>query len=107
VRYHLCLLSVASALGLTPLRASHDDGPRHGDQDASAPQKGEIRKGMTADEVRVRLGPPTKVARQILFRRHLEQWTYDAPIGLRIELDCVRGQNAQVASVHSLRSKRR
>jgi hypothetical protein len=62
-----------------------------------------VGRTMSADEVKRRLGPPSRVARQILFRRHLEQWTYATP-PICIELDCVRGQEMQVVSVHSLRS---
>jgi hypothetical protein len=65
-----------------------------------------VKQGMSAGEVRDRLGAPKKVARQILFRRHLEQWTYDAPIPVRVELDGVRGQEPRVVSVHPLRSEK-
>jgi hypothetical protein len=64
-----------------------------------------VGRTMSADEVKRRLGPPRRVARQILFRRHLEQWTYGTP-PVCIELDCVRGQEMQVVSVHSLRSEK-
>src|SRR5262245_47567465 len=71
------------------------------------PQKsGDVRKGISAKEVQASLGLPRKIARQILYRRHLEQWTYDAPISVRVELDCVRGQEPHVISVHSLRSQK-
>jgi hypothetical protein len=61
----------------------------------------QIRPGMTASEVIESLGQPQRVARQILFRRYLEQWTYDAPAGLVLELDCLRGQDPRVLTVHA------
>ena len=69
--------------------------------DVPGAQKKQAEVGMTDSELLEVLGRPKKIARQILFRRHLEQWTYDAP-PLRIELHCVRGQKARVTSVHSL-----
>src|SRR5262249_47747457 len=66
----------------------------------------DVKPGMSAGEVRDRIGSPKKVARQILFRRHLEQWTYDTPIPVRLELDGVRGQEPRVVSVHPLRSEK-
>jgi hypothetical protein len=63
-------------------------------------------KGLTTHQVTERLGEPKKIARQILLGRHSEQWTYDQPSALHIEFRGVRGQEAQVVSVHSLRSKK-
>lgn len=65
-----------------------------------------IVKGMTGNKLRNHLGEPTRIARQILLGRHVEQWTYAEPVGLRIEFNGVRGQEIQVVSVHSLRSKK-
>lgn len=58
---------------------------------------------LSAVETRQLLGPPARIARQILYRRHLEVWTYDSP-GLRIEFDCVRGQEPLVISVQKTSS---
>jgi hypothetical protein len=63
---------------------------------------GPVRPGMTPDEVRRRLGPPRRVARQVLYRRYLEQWVYDGPDAVRIEFDCPRGQRPQVLTVQPL-----
>jgi hypothetical protein len=65
-----------------------------------------VKEGMRTDQVIALLKPPKKVARQILLGKHLEQWTYDEPIALRIEIRGFRGQEAHVVSVHSLRSKK-
>jgi hypothetical protein len=58
-----------------------------------------VRRGMTPAEVRQILGPPARVARQILFRRHLEQWIYDQPEAARVEFNCVRGEEPYVLTV--------
>ena len=80
------------------------DEPAPGDK-AGAGDNG-VQKGMSPDRVQKLLGRPKKIARQILFRRHLEQWTYDPPTAMRIEFDCIRGQEAHVVSVHSLRPQK-
>jgi hypothetical protein len=65
-------------------------------------QKKQAEIGMSEAELVDALGRPQRVARQILFRRHVEQWTYDSR-QVRVELDCVRGKPARVTSVRSLR----
>lgn len=62
----------------------------------------DIQRGMTAAEVLKRLGPPKRTARQILYRRFLEQWTYDLPTPVLIELECVKGQSPHVLRTHKL-----
>jgi hypothetical protein len=44
-----------------------------------------VRRGMSPDEVRQLLGPPPRVARQLLFGRYVEQWIYPAPVAGRVE----------------------
>jgi hypothetical protein len=61
-----------------------------------------LRPGMTQDEVRRLLGPPKRMARQILYRRYLEQWVYEGANPVRIEFDCVRGKEPQILTVHPL-----
>ncbi len=51
-----------------------------------------LRPGMSLDQVRDILGPPRRIARQILYQRYLEQWVYESPLLLRLEFDCRRGQ---------------
>jgi hypothetical protein len=65
-----------------------------------------IRKDITAAKVMERLGQPKRIARQILLGRHVEQWSYEEPILLRIELRGARGEETRVGSVHPLRSKK-
>jgi hypothetical protein len=59
-----------------------------------------VRVGLTAKEVRQLLGRPARTARQILDRRYREQWIYDAPASLRIDFDCLRGQEPRVIALH-------
>ncbi len=65
-----------------------------------------LRPGMSQDEVRRLLGPPKRTARQILYRRYLEQWVYDGPDAVRIEFDCVRGKDPQILTVQPLSIRR-
>jgi hypothetical protein len=51
-----------------------------------------VRPGMNFDQVRDLLGPPRRIARQVLYQRYLEQWLYESPLPLRLEFDCRRGQ---------------
>jgi hypothetical protein len=61
-----------------------------------------LHPGMSQADARRLLGPPKKIARQILYRRYLEQWVYEGPQAVRIEFDCVRGQEPQILTVHLL-----
>jgi hypothetical protein len=51
-------------------------------------------------EVKELLGPPAKVARQILFRRYVEQWTYETPLPLLLEFHFRKGQESRLYTVH-------
>jgi hypothetical protein len=55
-----------------------------------------LKHGMTPKEVGERLGPPKRIARQILYHRYLEQWIYDQPNPGRIQFDCPRGRQPQM-----------
>jgi hypothetical protein len=59
-------------------------------------------KGMPAAQVREILGPPRRVARQILYKRCVEQWIYEGPLFLRLEVDCVQGRQSQILTVHTI-----
>jgi hypothetical protein len=79
------------------------DGPRAEQPDLPpAVDLARLHPGMSQDEVRRLLGPPKRVARQILYRRYLEQWVYEGPNAVRIEFDCVRGKEPQILTVHPL-----
>jgi hypothetical protein len=60
---------------------------------------GVTQPGMGMARVRELLGEPERVARQLLFRRHLEQWVYPGDGGGRVEFDCVRGEEPRVIAV--------
>ncbi len=68
------------------------------------PDPARLHQGMTATEVRNLLGPPKHTARQILYGRYLEQWTYDGPTPVRIEFDWRKGQEKQILTVQPLSS---
>ena len=55
---------------------------------------------MNQAEVKKILGPPQRVSRTVLFRRHLEQWHY-ADSDRWIEFQCVRGEEPYVTQVYS------
>jgi hypothetical protein len=61
-----------------------------------------VQMGQTAVQVRQKLGPPARMSRQILFRRHIDQWHYDAPQPLVIEFNCVYGAEPYVCSILQL-----
>ena len=65
------------------------------------PPANDPKPGMTAEETRRRYGPPRTVARQILYGRYLEQWTYDSP-AVRLEFDWRKGQPKQIQTVQLL-----
>jgi hypothetical protein len=52
------------------------------------------------------LGRPQRMARQVLHRRYVEQWHYDAPLALDVVFDCPRGQAPHVTSVHLARKRK-
>jgi hypothetical protein len=62
----------------------------------------QLRPGMTAARVLDLVGKPRSIARQILYARYVEQWTYDDPIGVRIEFDWRKGQERQILTVQPL-----
>jgi hypothetical protein len=60
----------------------------------------------SAAAVREVLGPPVQIARQVLYRRHLEQWIYDHPVPLCVVFDCLKGQESVLRRVQPLISGR-
>jgi hypothetical protein len=69
---------------------------------AAPPTDLPVARGQSPAEVRGHLGPPLRVSRQILFGRHLEQWAYDEPRPLRVEFDCVRGEDPYACAILQL-----
>jgi hypothetical protein len=57
---------------------------------------------LTADQLRQRLGPPPHVSRQILYHRYVEQWTYERPWMIRVEIDSFRDRNQQRVTVQPI-----
>jgi hypothetical protein len=51
-----------------------------------------LERGMTLEQVRAKVRPPKRIARQFLYHRYLEQWIYDQPSSVRLTFDCPRGQ---------------
>jgi hypothetical protein len=51
------------------------------------------------EQLRAKLGPPRLINRQILYQRYLEQWLYDHPYLVRVEIDCVRGRKPHLLTV--------
>jgi hypothetical protein len=71
---------------------------------ARAPQVDQLRRGMTPDEVRPFIGQPQQISRQILLRRHIEQWRVDEPFAL-IEWNCQRGEIPYVLQAKKLKDE--
>jgi hypothetical protein len=61
-----------------------------------------LRKCKTPAEAEDLLGKPKQIARQILYGRYLEQWTYEDPLPVRIEFDWRKGQEKQIQTVQPL-----
>lgn len=96
----LLTAALGAALFATPdPRAGRAADPAKPD---APPEPNKLPAGTSQAEVRRLLGPPKRVARQILYRRYLEQWVYDGPNAVRIEFDCVRGKEPQILTVHPL-----
>ena len=70
-------------------------------QEVSAFEK--LQRGMTPEQVREQVGPPKRIARQLLYHRHVEQWIYDQPVAVRLQFDCPRGQKPQLIGKQVLR----
>jgi hypothetical protein len=53
----------------------------------------------TLPEARQVLGVPTQVARQVLYRRYVEQWTYSRPVPVVLLFDCRTGELPRLQTV--------
>ncbi len=93
-------IALALVFGMAMLAVDLTASGRADDADKPA-DLSRLHKGLTQAQVRQFLGPPNHVARQILYRRYLEQWVYDGPNPVRIEFDCVRGNKPQIITVHA------
>jgi hypothetical protein len=68
----------------------------HGFEREPAQAFAKLEPGMTAEQVRQQVGPPKRIARQVLYHRYLEQWIYDQPSASRLHFDCHRGEKPQL-----------
>lgn len=69
-----------------------------GQEPAKSTLAAKVQVGMTAAQVKRALGRPDQVSRQIIFRRHVEQWRYEQFPGW-LEFRCPRGEEARVSHV--------
>ena len=102
-KYLLSAIAVLVLVGWADTARSQEPG-RALPQPSPAVEVTGLTPGMTQVEVRRRLGKPQQTARQILYRRYLEQWVYGPPHHLLIEFTCYRGQPPQIHTVHRLPS---
>ncbi len=101
-------LVLSAALAAALVAADAPPAGRAAEPDAARQDKvSQLRPGQSQDEVRRLLGSPRYTARQILYRRYLEQWVYEGPDAVRIEFDCVRGKEPQILTVQPLSLPRR
>lgn len=70
----------------------------HTDKDRKdlMPPFAKLKPGMTPEQVRQIVDTPKHIARQILYHRYREQWTFDAPTPIRLTFDCPRGEMPQL-----------
>jgi hypothetical protein len=66
---------------------------------AAEPPPTLVQKGTSASDVRQRLGRPMRIDRQILYRRHIEQWVYENPHPICVQFSCVRGEDPIVTAL--------
>lgn len=57
-----------------------------------------VQPGATEDIVEQRLGKPDRVARLVLYRRSIVQWSYDSPARI-VEFDAPFGERLKVVRV--------
>jgi hypothetical protein len=88
IRVVLAVLAVLAALAV----GLAGEEPRVVSGDEWKKKAATLRPGMTPTEVRDLLGLPRRTARQLLYKRYLEQWLYEEPMRLRLDFDCRLGQ---------------
>jgi hypothetical protein len=72
-----------------------------GEPPAQAVRLDLVRRGMGPEDVRAHTGRPGAISRQILLRRHLEQWHFEDPQGF-VEWNCQSGELPYVLSAQKL-----
>jgi hypothetical protein len=81
--------------------------PVEGAKEAVTEVAQRLRPGMSPEEVKKLLGPPNRMARQVLYRRYLEQWIYDGTTPLTVEFSSLKGQDPQLLGVHDVSPAKR
>jgi hypothetical protein len=66
---------------------------------ADDPTPAGIRVGMPAADLQHQLGAPKRIVRQVLYRRHIEQWVYENPHEFRIQISWNPGEVPIVTGV--------
>jgi hypothetical protein len=66
------------------------------DEEEVARAFAKLEAGMSPEKVRQLVGAPKRIARQILYHRHREQWIYDGPLPIRLTFECPRGQKPRL-----------
>jgi hypothetical protein len=98
-RYQPLVVPIAGVALLTVVGYAHVDQPP-GDRPEAAEKPVKIHLGMSPEDVRQQLGKPARIARQILYSRHVEQWFYQRPVTRWINFDCTKGEEPHVLTVH-------
>jgi hypothetical protein len=57
-------------------------------------------------EIQKKLGKPLYKSREILYRRTIEQWVYDAPETFFVEVEFPLGQDARILTVRRTKDSR-
>jgi hypothetical protein len=107
--WHLALLAgmfVVSPWPPNPTTSAPDN-----KEDLRLPQRPLTRQecdklaALPLEEIRQQLGPPRYINRQILNHRYLEQWLYEHPYFVRVEINPPRGdRKTHLLTVHPLQS---
>ena len=66
------------------------------EREDTKPAFAKLKVGMTPEQVLQLVGDPKHKARQILYHRYREQWTYDVPRPMRLTFDGPRGEVPQL-----------
>jgi hypothetical protein len=105
---HAVLALLALSAALVPARSATElpplDPARPLSESERTQRLAEVQPGLAPDAVQRLIGAPRSTCRQILYHRYLEQWLYDSPFSVRLEFDCLRGQEPRLLSVQSIGS---
>ncbi len=99
-RTYALLLVLAACIALVSLR-SRDGIASRGERNPDNPMRpfAKLKRGMSPEQVRELVGPPKRIARQILYHRYREQWLYETNQPVRLLFDCPLGQLPQLLTL--------